>query len=95
MTEKAINYSLNFLRTEDDGRKNQGENRQIQMPNFIQNRGIDEPHEGRFKQVDFKGGTKMKEFTVNKREMLTALQMALAFILPIWGGMYLVAKVWG
>ena len=37
----------------------------------------------------------MKEFTVNKEEMITALEMALAFIVPIWGGMYLVAKVWG
>jgi len=37
----------------------------------------------------------MKDFTVNKEECLTALEMALAFIVPIWGGMYLVAKVWG
>jgi len=37
----------------------------------------------------------MKEFTANKEEMITALEMALAFIVPIWGGMYLVAKVWG
>ena len=37
----------------------------------------------------------MKDFTVNKEEMITALEMALAFIVPIWGGMYLVAKVWG
>lgn len=33
--------------------------------------------------------------TINKREMLTALQMALAFIVPIWGGMYLVARLFG
>ena len=33
--------------------------------------------------------------TINKEEMITALEMALAFILPIWGGMYIVAKVWG
>ena len=37
----------------------------------------------------------MKDFTVNKAEMLTALEMALAFIVPIWGGFYLIAKVWG
>ncbi len=33
--------------------------------------------------------------TINKEEMLTALEMALAFIVPIWGGMYLVARIWG
>ena len=37
----------------------------------------------------------MKDFTVNKAEMLTALEMALAFILPIWGGFYVIAKVFG
>jgi len=37
----------------------------------------------------------MKDFTLNKDEMVTALEMALAFILPIWGGMYVIAKVWG
>ena len=37
----------------------------------------------------------MKEFTINKEEMRTALQMAIAFVLPIWGGFYVVAKVWG
>ena len=37
----------------------------------------------------------MKDFTVNREEMLTALEMALAFIVPIWGGFYLIAKVWG
>ena len=37
----------------------------------------------------------MKDFTVNKAEMLTALEMALAFIVPIWGGFYVIAKVWG
>lgn len=37
----------------------------------------------------------MKDFTVNKVEMLTALEMALAFIVPIWGGFYVIAKVWG
>ena len=33
--------------------------------------------------------------TINKEEMITALEMALAFIVPIWGGMYLIAKVCG
>lgn len=33
--------------------------------------------------------------TINKEEMITALEMALAFIVPIWGGMYLVARIWG
>ena len=33
--------------------------------------------------------------TINKEEMLTALELALAFILPIWGGMYLIARIWG
>ena len=37
----------------------------------------------------------MKEFTLNKAEMVTALELALAFILPIWGGMFIVAKVFG
>ena len=37
----------------------------------------------------------MKDFTVNRKEMLTALQMALAFIVPIWGGMYLIARLFG
>lgn len=37
----------------------------------------------------------MKNVTINKDEMLTALELTLAFVLPIWGGMYLVAKVWG
>ena len=37
----------------------------------------------------------MKNVTINKEEMLTALEMALAFIVPIWGGMYLVARIWG
>lgn len=30
-----------------------------------------------------------------KAEIISALEMALAFILPIWGGMYLIAKVMG
>lgn len=33
--------------------------------------------------------------TINKEEMITALEMALAFIVPIWGGMYVVARIWG
>lgn len=37
----------------------------------------------------------MSNVTINKREMITALEMALAFIVPIWGGMFIVAKVWG
>ena len=37
----------------------------------------------------------LKNVELNREELLTALQMALAFILPIWGGMWLVAKVFG
>ena len=37
----------------------------------------------------------LKKVELNREELLTALAMALAFILPIWGGMYIVAKVWG
>ena len=37
----------------------------------------------------------MKDFTTDKEQMLIALEMALAFILPIWCGMYIIAKVWG
>jgi hypothetical protein len=37
----------------------------------------------------------MKNMTINKEEMVTALELALAFIVPIWGGMYLIAKVFG
>ena len=37
----------------------------------------------------------LKKVELNLEEMLTALQMALAFIVPIWGGMYLIAKVLG
>ena len=37
----------------------------------------------------------MKDFTMNREEMLTALEMALAFVLPIWGGFYIIAKVMG
>ena len=37
----------------------------------------------------------MKVFTYNKVEAMTELEMALAFIVPIWGGLFVVAKVWG
>lgn len=37
----------------------------------------------------------MKNMVINKKEMLTALEMALAFVVPIWGGMYLIARLWG
>lgn len=37
----------------------------------------------------------LKNVELNREELLTALQMALAFVLPIWGGMWLVAKVFG
>lgn len=37
----------------------------------------------------------LKNIELNREEMLTALGMALAFIVPIWGGMYIVAKVFG
>lgn len=37
----------------------------------------------------------MKNVVINKKEMLTALEMALAFVVPIWGGMYLIARLFG
>jgi len=37
----------------------------------------------------------MKDFTPNKVEMVNALGMALALIVPIWGGMYLIARWFG
>ena len=37
----------------------------------------------------------MRNFKVNREEMVTALEMALAFVLPIWGGFYIIAKVMG
>lgn len=37
----------------------------------------------------------MKNLTINREEIITALELSLAFILPIWGGMFLVAKIWG
>lgn len=35
----------------------------------------------------------MKNFTWNREELITTAELALAFILPIWGGMYIIAKV--
>ena len=37
----------------------------------------------------------MKNLTINREEIITALEMALAFIVPIWGGFYIIAKVCG
>lgn len=37
----------------------------------------------------------LKNVEMNREEIITALEMAIAFILPIWGGMYLIAKVFG
>lgn len=37
----------------------------------------------------------LKNVELNREELLTALQMALAFIVPIWGGFYIIAKVCG
>lgn len=37
----------------------------------------------------------MKNVTINKEEIITAAELSLAFIVPIWGGMYLIAKVCG
>ena len=37
----------------------------------------------------------MKNFKVNREEMITGLEMGLALVLPIWAGMFIVAKVWG
>lgn len=37
----------------------------------------------------------LKNVELNREELLTALGMALAFILPIWGGFYIIAKVCG
>ncbi len=37
----------------------------------------------------------MKGFTWNKEELITTAELAAAFILPIWGGMYLVARLFG
>ena len=30
-----------------------------------------------------------------KEEIITAMELSLAFIVPIWGGLYLIAKVMG
>ena len=37
----------------------------------------------------------MKDFTWNKEELITTAELTAAFIIPIWGGMYLVARIWG
>lgn len=37
----------------------------------------------------------MKDFTWNKEELITTAELALAFIVPIWGGMYLIARLFG
>jgi len=37
----------------------------------------------------------MMGFSLKDDEMRTALEMALAFMAPIVGGMYLVARLWG
>lgn len=37
----------------------------------------------------------MKDFTWNKEELITTAELSLAFILPIWGGMYLIARLFG
>jgi len=37
----------------------------------------------------------MMGFSFRDEEMVTALEMALAFMAPIVGGMYLVARLWG
>ena len=37
----------------------------------------------------------MKNVVINKNEMLTALELTLAFVVPIWGGMYLIARLYG
>ena len=37
----------------------------------------------------------LKKVELNREEIITALEMALAFIVPIWGGFYIIAKVCG
>ena len=37
----------------------------------------------------------LKKVELNREEIITALEMAIAFILPIWGGFYIIAKVCG
>ncbi len=37
----------------------------------------------------------LKKVELNREEIITAMELSLAFILPIWGGMYIIAKVWG
>ncbi len=37
----------------------------------------------------------MKNVVINKQEIVTAMELTLAFVLPIWGGMYLIARLMG
>lgn len=37
----------------------------------------------------------MKNLVINKKEIITAMELTLAFVLPIWGGMYLIARLYG
>lgn len=37
----------------------------------------------------------LKNVELNREEIITAMELSLAFILPIWGGFYIIAKVWG
>ena len=57
--------------------------------------GCDDIRTKTYESVNCKGGRKMKNVVINKKEMLTALEMALAFVVPIYGGMYLIARLWG
>lgn len=70
-------------------------NREVQGQGKHQGGGCDGIRTGAHESVNRKGGREMKNIVINKREMLTALEMALAFVVPIWGGMYIVARLWG
>lgn len=37
----------------------------------------------------------MTKFRWNKEELITTAELAAAFIIPIWGGFYIIAKVCG
>lgn len=37
----------------------------------------------------------MKNVVINKKEIITAMELSLAFIVPIWGGLYLIARLFG
>lgn len=37
----------------------------------------------------------MKNLVINKKEIITAMELTLAFVLPIYGGMYLIARLFG